>query len=255
MGRSGAARSRMEARCGPLETMSETKGFRAQLRRTNSRLKPLTGLRFGRLTVIGRAGSYRYPNGYSEPMWRCRCDCGNEVEVKGRCLRSGDTTSCNCFRIERAVEATATHRQTKTRLYRAWCNMHRRCTDPGHAGYNDYGGRGIRVCVRWDVAFEHFRDDLAHLLTDGDIPKGMSIDRIDVNGNYEPGNVRLATRGQQNRNKRSNRWFTWHGRTLCVSDWAAELGVARDTVQSRLDRGVAPDGSSIVRPESSRRKR
>lgn len=146
----------------------------------------LAGKRFGRLVVTGRSKRKRQ-NG--EVRWWCECDCGvlQPVEVSGYSLRKGRTTSCGCAR--------ETHGLSSHPLYATWKAMIRRCYDPGHERYLHYGGRGIRVCERWRDSLQDFIDDV------GKRPESCTLDRINNNGNYEPGNVRWATVSEQNKNR------------------------------------------------------
>lgn len=162
-----------------------------------------TGNRHGRLTVLGLGTS---PN--REIYWLCQCDCGSQVTVRGSSLRRGTTRSCGCLQREVSSRVLVslheaglwtTHGHTrgrrKSRTYRSWASMIARVTNPSNDRFQDYGGRGITVCNRWR-AFENFLDDM------GERPDGMSLDRIDNDGNYEPGNCRWATPRQQQRNSR-----------------------------------------------------
>jgi hypothetical protein len=157
-----------------------------------SAMKDLIGQRFGRLTVVERAENYR-----TEARWRCACDCGGDTRVTGYNLRSGSVQSCGCLRREVGVEngrLSATHGHARdgkrTPEYRAWGNVIDRCTNPRAKQFPHYGGRGIKVCDRWlhgeggKHPFECFYEDL------GPRPDGHSLDRINNDGNYEPGNVR-----------------------------------------------------------------
>lgn len=192
----------------------------------------LTGQRFGRLVVIGQAGRNRH----GQMMWLCRCDCGKEVVVAGCNLRSGNTQSCGCLNRERVAAAQTAHGHARggkmSRAYRCWDHIIQRCANPRHKYYANYGGRGIEVCERWRE-FKNFLEDM------GEPPAEAQIDRIDNDGNYEPGNCRWATRGENQRNKRNNRRVTFRGKTQCLKAWSEELGIAANAIRKRLRRGWA----------------
>jgi len=182
----------------------------------------LTGQRFGRLTVVGCVGR----NQFDHVLWLCRCDCGNEKQATTSSLRGGRTVSCGCYSPSR------THGLSKTPEYKVWTAMVQRCTTAKHQAYKDYGGRGIKVCDRWRHSFENFLADM------GPRPgKGYSLDRINNNGHYEPGNCRWATQTEQTNNHRNNHRLTLGGETLTINQWAKKLGVRDTAIHRRLAMG------------------
>lgn len=191
----------------------------------------MEGKRFGRLIVLESAGS----NKFKKKLWKCQCDCGNTTIAIGAQLRNGSWVSCGCYRF--SGEGRKTHGARsggkQSALYTAWMNMKARCENAELDGYQNYGGRGITVYPAWAQSFEVFA---------ADVPphpgKGYSLDRIGNNGNYEPGNVRWATRREQNTNKRDNRLITYAGKTQTLVEWAEELGVPYMTLFYRFERGM-----------------
>ena len=161
-------------------------------------LVEMRGKSFGRLTVLSRAKSK--PNG--DAVWVCKCSCGKELSVLGRGLRSGASLSCGCLRIENAIKVSTKHGHASsgknTREYKSWAAMRVRCGNPSHRNFKDYGGRGIKVCERWADSFENFLADM------GQRPPRHSLDRINVNGGYEPDNCRWADAKTQANNTRRN---------------------------------------------------
>ena len=152
-----------------------------------SHLIDMTGQRFGRLVVIERSGSSKY----GRAQWLVQCDCGQMVVTEGASMRSGNSLSCGCA----FEESKYIHGHYETPTYKSWANMKNRCQNPNNSRYADYGGRGISVCERWQT-FSNFLADMGERLP------GTSIDRIDVDGNYEPSNCRWADASTQRRNQR-----------------------------------------------------
>lgn len=150
------------------------------------------GMRFGRLTLVRKVGS----TADKHALWLADCDCGNQVTVPARNAGKGITQSCGCFQREQVADRNRTHGMSQSPEYRIWSGMLSRCHNPNDTGYYKYGARGVVVCDRWRGSFEAFYADM------GPRPDGMSIDRIDPEGNYEPGNCRWATTLVQARNKR-----------------------------------------------------
>jgi len=191
--------------------------------------KDLQGKRFGRLVVVAYAGRNKGQQGAN---WLCRCDCGSEGVFYGGNLRSGNTTSCGCWRAENSRLMATTHGKKHTAEYNVWCSMKQRCYDRAHKSWHDYGSRGIRVSDRWLHSFENFYTDM------GPRPgPGYEIDRIDNDGDYEPENCRWVRRVSNARNKRSNRVLTHNGQSLCISEWAEILGLTESAIAHRLSRG------------------
>jgi hypothetical protein len=165
---------------------------KAQSRRHPRKIIDLTGKRFGRLVVLAlHAEKSRFG-------WVCRCDCGGERIVRGSDLIRGMSKSCNCLRKEMFAKRSTKHGLCRSRAYQSWKGMKARCFNPRDRAYPDYGGRGITVCERW-LIFENFYADM------GERPPGMSLDRINNDGNYEPGNCRWATVAEQLANRRPRR--------------------------------------------------
>lgn len=186
----------------------------------------MTGQRYGRLIVLGRSPEVRRDK---HIQWLCRCDCGQDTTVIGHLMRRGHTRSCGCLMVEAAAAINRSHGKSKTRTYRIWKGMHRRCSKPGSSRYEYYGGRGIAVCERW-CSFENFFADMGEA---GD----MSLDRLDNSKGYEPGNCVWANKTVQARNQRTNRMIKHDGQTLCLAEWADHLGMSRHVIQARLKLG------------------
>jgi len=188
-----------------------------------------TGMRFERLTVIKRVES-PYKNGHA---WLCRCDCGKEIIAQTGGLKDGTYKSCGCYARDMAKKR-AKHGDARdsgrVRLYEIWNAMKGRCTRVNTVGYKDYGGRGITVCQEWIDSYISFRE---WALNNG-YADNLTIDRIDVNGNYEPSNCRWATAKQQCRNTRRNFNITYNGITKTLEDWGAEYGIKPNTLRYRI---------------------
>ena len=193
----------------------------------------LTGQKFNRWTVIKLAPKAK--NGSS--MWYCKCDCGTERIVNGYTLTSGKSKSCGCLSVDvnKSEEVRAkheTHGMYQSRIYHTWRGIKQRCCDPGNYHYIGYGARGIKVCDEW-LTFEGF---YAWAMFNG-YRDDLTIDRIDVDGNYEPANCRWVSALVQQNNKRNNVRLTYHGKTQTIAQWSRELGIGASTIRERLHRG------------------
>lgn len=189
------------------------------------------GITFGRLTAIG--GPVR-SNG--KTFWQCVCECGREKTVDGGNLTSGNVKSCGCLLHE--VIHGANRNGKRTTEYRSLAHIIQRCTNPNDKNFKDYGGRGITVCDKWST-MSGFMDFLSHV---GLKPScHHSIDRVDNSKGYTHGNVRWATQAQQVRNTRTSRMVHYDGRSMCVTDWEALLGMNRGKLKQRLNAGWTVD--------------
>lgn len=185
-------------------------------------IKDLTGTTFGSLVVVGfacRRGRW------NRPHWWCLCVCGTTKTVAGGHLLGGDTVTCGCHR----GAGMRTHGMGREPTYRSWQAAKERCHNPHNERFPDYGQRGIIVCDRWRNSFDNFLADM------GVAPDGHTLERIDVNGNYQPDNCRWATPLEQANNKRNNRRITFNGETKTVNEWARSLGMGRSTILTRID--------------------
>lgn len=187
--------------------------------------------RYGRLTVLGRAPSPSTGGKCHPAYWQCICDCGKTLVIRGACLANGQQ-SCGCKKHEQLGRRSLRHGMYGTPEYNSWSAIKERCCNPRNANFHNYGGRGIKMCQRWREGFRNFYSDM------GNRPSlNHSIDRIDVNGDYEPGNCRWATPQQQGRNRRDSIILSARGRTMPLNDWAELLGIKRETILSRLRSG------------------
>ena len=197
----------------------------------------MIGNKIGRWTIIN-GPILRTEYGRQTKWYFCRCECGTEKKVRANSLQQKRTQSCGCLRTER-LHRGINHHQYKhghtingkrSKEWRTWNSMIRRCTYPSMDDYERYGGKGIKVCKRWRNSFEAFLDDVGYSPS-----QKHSIDRIDNDGNYEPGNVRWATPSEQTRNSSKARFITFEGKTLTMGEWAKNMNINRQTIQMRID--------------------
>lgn len=187
------------------------------------------GTVFARLTVLGVGDPKIKPSGAKCSTSRCLCECGNEVVVRDYQIRSGRTKSCGCLRDEVCGVARITHGRSRSPTYDIWMQMRMRCENENNKKWDSYGGRGISVCNRWTASFENFLKDM------GDPPtRRHSLERVDNNGNYEPGNVIWANDTTQARNKRNSIALEINGTVKPLIEWCKTYGADYYVVYSRI---------------------
>lgn len=192
------------------------------------KLIDLTGQRFGKLTVIQRGEDVHF-SGKPCVCWVCRCDCGKIKTISGASLRSGHTKSCGCSMVKHG-------KSHKERLYETWKNMRRRCYDKSNKRYANYGGKGVSICDDWNE-YSNFRK---WALENG-YSENLTIDRIDVNGNYCPENCRWTDNIVQANNTTRNRYIEYNGKIQSMADWAREFGIKYYTMNNRIQHGWSMD--------------
>lgn len=197
----------------------------------SERRKDLTGKRFGKLTVV----KYIPPSERKEKrkQYLCKCDCGNDFYARGDSLRAGTNLSCGCYKEDRYRDGhSKTHGMSHEKIYAIWCSMKARCYNPNNQGYTNYGGRGITVCKEWRNSFENFRD---WAIANG-YKEGLSIDRINVNGNYEPSNCQWITVSEQSDNKRGSRKITYKGKEYTARQLSKKFNIPYTTIYNNVIR-------------------
>lgn len=186
----------------------------------------LTGNRYGKLVVIARA----YTSNDGSLYWKCLCDCGNTKLVRAGNLRTGAVKSCGCLRKE--IKPTLRHNMTGTRIYSIWAGMKNRCYNKNEPAYKRYGGRGIRMCNEWKDVPDHFFEwAYKNGYTDN-----LTIERIDVDGDYCPENCTWIPRNKQQANRSYCRMYTYNGKTQNLTQWCYELGIPYKQVHNRINK-------------------
>ena len=206
----------------------------------------LTGQRYSQLVVIERT-----QNKGNKVRWVCKCDCGATAIVSSHELRSGKTRSCGCLQRKISGEQTAKrnfkHGQTRTPLHNSWSGMIQRCEDSNYKWFKDYGARGVTVCPEW----KDFTAFAKWAVASGYKP-GLSLDRINVNGNYCPENCRWATDKEQANNRRTNQIVCYNGESKTIAEWAALKGVPYHTLWNRLRVRGWPVEKALSVPKKTR---
>jgi hypothetical protein len=204
------------------------------------RLIDRTGQRFGRLVVLEQAGRSKQ----GQVLWRCLCDCGGETTCLSDNLGKGHTKSCGCLKAELLAQGQPTHGLCHTKAYAAFCAAKERCQNPNTKSWPSYGGRGIQFLY---ASVEALVADIGHPPS-----ADLTIERVDVEGNYEPGNCCWATQEEQANNKRNSRKITFQGRTQTIAQWAREIGVGTVTLWTRLNRYGWPVEKALTTPVKAR---
>lgn len=193
------------------------------------------GQKYNSLTIIG------FEHRKSSWYWKCRCECGKEIVCSPLKAITGHTKSCGCKKIERCHEMTVKYRTThggrNERLYHIWHGVKQRCCSSTSKDYANYGGRGIAVCGEWKDSYSAFRE----WAYNSGYEENLTIDRIDVNGNYEPSNCRWVPIEEQAKNKRNSIIVEIGGEKKCLVDWCEYYGVNYQTAYSHVVRlGESP---------------
>lgn len=193
----------------------------------------LTGKKFGRLTVDCKAPDYISPTGKKYSRWRCVCECGNAKDIMRDNLVGGRVSSCGCYKKEYMSVKQSTHCSSSSKLYGVWCSMKSRCNNINDKHYLDYGARGISVCNEWNCDYTSFEE----WALDNGYADGLSIDRIDNDGGYNPSNCRWTSRKVQAGNRRSNRVISFRGESHTLSEWSDIVGINYKTLHNRIRSG------------------
>ena len=206
--------------------------------RHSHNFQDLTGLKFGELTVV----EFSHIDNRMQSRWLCKCDCGAWAVVTASKLKSGHTKTCGHANVVSAKRKEGYFpARDHPRLYGVWCAMKSRCYNPNSNSYSVYGARGIQVCDEW-MLFANFCEWALANGYDCNAPTGKcTLDRINVNGDYEPSNCRWADSTEQANNKTNNRYATINGETDTMANWIRKFGLKRGTVMQRLHRGDSPE--------------
>lgn len=207
--------------------------------------KDMSGKKFGRLTAV----EYSHSDKYGKAFWLCLCDCGNTAIVSGDKLRREKTKSCGCLQAEkRRMGIHRTHGLSETRLYSIWCNMKARCNNPKVDSFKYYGAKGITVCDSWRK-FENF----FKWANETGYNDGLTIERIDVNGDYKPENCKWIKPEEQSLNKTNSHHLTISGNKKTIKEWSSESGIKYDTIERRINAyGWSAESAVTVPPYRKR---
>lgn len=204
----------------------------------------LLGQTFGYLEVVEQVDDKIEESGRHRKRWRCKChNCGGETIVTSDALTGGQQVSCGCYHKQHVKEMFRTHGMTDTRLYYVWCGIKNRCYCESTPEYASYGARGIKMCDEWKSNLLKFREWALSNGYDESAPRGAcTIDRIDVNGDYEPSNCRVVSQREQMQNTRKNHFITYNGETLTLAEWSRRTGIPSGKIRTRITRlGWTPE--------------
>lgn len=189
-------------------------------------MSTLIGERFGKVLVLEKTTKREHRH----IVYKCICDCGNITFVSGNKLKQGNTKSCGCLK---KINHYAIHHKSNTRLYSTWSSIKKKCYCKSNKDYKYYGGRDIKICNEWRDSFQAFYD---WAMNNG-YQENLTIDRIDVNGNYESTNCRWVDMKTQNNNQRKNVRLTYNNKTMTISEWSEYLNLPRSTISWRKHQG------------------
>jgi hypothetical protein len=198
-----------------------------RLIKPRGRFRDLAGMRFGKLTAIAPVGK----NKSKQYLWQCKCDCGGSSIVIGSNLIRGNTTACGCVRLTEIADRTRKHGLSKTRMFKIWVGIRKRCNTPSCKSYEHYGGRGIKVCAEWDTFLGFYND-----MKDG-YEENLSLERKDPDGDYTKSNCKWATMKEQARNKRNSVYIEYDGQNRTCAEWADISGTGSSTIRWRMKMG------------------
>lgn len=207
------------------------------------KVNDISGIRFGNLVVDSFAEIRHGKGGHTSSYWNCTCDCGNHVVVSRGSLKAGNVMSCGCLKAHKNKERFTKHGQSGTRIYKIFTMMKARCENPNNGAYQYYGGRGITICDEWhgEHGFENF---LKWALING-YKENLTIDRIDVNGNYEPSNCCWIPFSEQGKNRRNCNLISYKGEVKTLSEWSKKFHIDRGTIR-KYQKLLNGDGEKAI---------
>ena len=205
----------------------------------------IIGVRFKRLIPI----EYKYYK-KGHKFYLCQCDCGNQSIVSNFALKSGNTKSCGCLALEIRRNIRKTHGLTNTQEHQAWSEMKKRCNNPNSNTYSYYGGRGIKICERWEHSFENFLSDMGKKPT-----SQHSLDRINGELGYSPENCRWATKQEQASNRRGNHYLIFNGEEKTITEWSRIYNISRRAIRYRISLGFSISDALTIVPDCNKTRK